>query len=77
MLISCKRNLKSKYIASKDKKSNAMHIATIATILMIICLIEYCAIVIILLLYLIRFTIKDFFILLYKMLEIIKLLLLT
>jgi hypothetical protein len=76
MLINCKRNLKSKYIISENKKSNAIYIATITTILIIICLIDYCAIVIVLLLYLIKFIVKDFFILLYKMLKIIKLFLL-
>ncbi len=54
-----------------------MHITITTTILTITCLIEYCAIVVVLLLYLIRFTIKDFFILLHKILEIIELSLLT
>jgi len=73
ILISCERNLKSKYIASKDERISAIHIATTTIILTIVCSIEYCVIVVVLLLYLIKFTIKDLFILLYKMLRIIKL----
>jgi len=72
MSISCKRNLKNKYIISESEKSNVTYIATTTTILTIICLIKYCAIVVVLLLYLIRFIIKDFFISLHKMLEIIR-----
>jgi len=63
-------------ITSESKKDNATRIATTITILIIIYLIKYRAIVVVLLLYLIRFTIKNFFILLRKILEIIKLLLL-
>ncbi len=51
MSINCKRILKNKYIANKSKKDSAICIATIAIILTITCLIKYCAIVIVLLLY--------------------------
>ncbi len=51
MLINCERTLRNKYITSKSKKSSAIRIATTTIILTIICLIEYCAIVIALLLY--------------------------
>jgi len=51
MLISCKRTLRNKRIANKSKKDSTTRIATIAIILTIICSIEYCAIVIVLLLY--------------------------
>jgi hypothetical protein len=76
MLMNCKRSLKSKRIASESKKSNVMRVATTTTILTIICSIKYCAIVVALLSYLIKFIIKDLFILLHKMLEIIESLLL-
>jgi hypothetical protein len=76
MLINCKRSLKSKRIANESKKSNVTRIATTTTILIIICLIKYCAIVVALLSYLIKFLIKNLFILLHKMLEIIESLLL-
>jgi len=77
MLINCERNLKSKRIVNESEKKNATHIATTTTILIIICLIEYRVIVIVSLLYLIKFIIKKFFISLHKMLEIIRLSLLT
>jgi len=76
MLINCKRSLKSKRIANESKKSNVTRIATTTNILIIIFLIYYCAIVVALLSYLIKFLIKNLFILLHKMLEIIESLLL-
>ncbi len=51
MLISCENFLRNKYIASKSEKDNATYIATTTIILTITCLIKYCAIVILLLLY--------------------------
>ena len=51
MSINCKKTLKNKHIANESRKDSATRIATIAIILTIICSIEYCAIVIVLLLY--------------------------
>ncbi len=51
MLISCKKTLRNKRTTNKSKKDSAIYIATIAIILTITCSIEYCAIVIVLLLY--------------------------
>ncbi len=73
MLINCERSSKSKCITSEVKKDNARRIATTTTMLTIIYSIKYCAIVIVLLSYLIRFTKKNLFISLYKMLRIIRL----
>ena len=71
--MSCERSLKNERATNESEKSSATRIATTTTILTIICLIEYCVIVVVLLLYLVKFTIKDLFILLYKILEIIEL----
>ncbi len=51
MLINCKRTLRNKRIINKNKKDSAIRITIIVIILTIICSIEYCAIVIVLLLY--------------------------
>jgi len=75
--MSCERSLKSERAINESKKSNATHIVTTTTMLTMTCLIEYCAIVVASLTYLIRITIKNFFISLHKMLEIIRSLLLT
>jgi hypothetical protein len=76
-LISCERNLKSERAINESEKSSATRIATITTMLTMICSIKYRAIIVASLAYLIRITIKNLFILSHKMLEIIKLLLLT
>jgi len=72
MSINCEKSSKSKRTTNKVKKDNATHIATTTTILTIIYSIKYRTIVVASLLYLIKFTKKNFFILLHKMLEIIK-----
>jgi len=75
--MSCERSLRNERTTNENKKSSATRIATTTTMLTIIYLIEYRAIVVASLLYLIRFTIKNLFILSHKMLEMIRLFLLT
>ena len=77
MLINCEKKLKNKRITNEIKKDNATHIAITTTMLTIICSIKYRTIVVVLLSYLIKFTKKNLFILLHKMLRIIRSSLLT
>jgi hypothetical protein len=76
-LINCERNLKSERTTNESEKSNATRIATMTIMLTIICSIKYCAIVVASLTYLIRITMKNFFISSHKMLEIMRSSLLT
>jgi len=75
--MSCERNSKSERTTNEIKKDNATRIATTTIILTITYSIKYRTIVVASLSYLIRFTKKNLFILSHKMLEIIRLLLLT
>jgi len=75
--MSCERNLKNECVTNESEKSNATRIATTTTMLTMTCSIEYRAIVVVSLTYLIRITMKNFFILSHKMLEMMKSLLLT
>ncbi len=77
MLINYERSSKNKRIISEVKKDNATRIITTTIMLIIICSIKYRAIIVVSQSYLIRFIKKNLFISLHKMLEIIKLLLLT
>jgi hypothetical protein len=75
--MSCERSLKSERATNESEKSSATHIATTTTMLTMTCSIKYRAIVVVSLTYLIRTTMKNLFILLHKMLEMIKSFLLT
>ncbi len=72
-----KKVLKNERTTNESEKSNAMRIAITTTMLTMICSIEYRAIVVASLTYLIEITMKNFFISPHKMLKMMRLSLLT